>query len=573
MKCTMNSVLAHHWHTVTALLVAGIFFLMTGLFVAHLHGGGFAKFASPDESANYFFARHYAETGQLSFFEPRNVGTGDLIRTRSIRSDNGTVKPVSFLGLPLIYGTLGSLVGVQAIPYLTPLFGSLGILFFYFFLARLFGKSAALLSALLLAVFPAYLYYTAHSMYHNVLFFAFLAGGLAAAVRTAGPTNTRTVLASIFAGISFGLALSVRTSELLWLGPVLGIIAIIFFKRVGLVRITLATAALFVSLLPVLSWNTALYGAPLSGGYPQMNNSIHSVRTAPLSFAQRIAAGEWDAIREEVRTLKKALFPFGINIPLAADTLTNYLVHMFPWLVGLGTVGLIGSAALTRGFLRRHAAYLLSALTLSIILVVYYGSWKFHDNPDATAITIGNSYTRYWLPIYAALLPFAAISILAVAHMIASRMFPSRIGRIAQGTVVALALLIIGSSSVRFVLAGSEEGLLEYANRHEATRAEYASVLNATEADAIIITRYHDKLFFPERAVIVGLFDDSNMIRYYAMHAQRGPVYYYNFTLPEKDFVYLKERRLPAFGLNIEPTDVTSGQFTLYRLSVVSQKK
>lgn len=49
---------------------------------------------------------------------------------RSFRTDGDLVKPVSFLGLIFIYGNLAKLFGTAAIPYFTPAFAALGLVFF-----------------------------------------------------------------------------------------------------------------------------------------------------------------------------------------------------------------------------------------------------------------------------------------------------------------------------------------------------------------------------------------------------------------------------------------------------------
>jgi hypothetical protein len=120
--------------------------------------------------------------------------------------------------------------------------------------------------------------------------------------------------------------------------------------------------------------------------------------------------------------------------------------------------------------------------------------------------------------------------------------------------------------SLNFVLHGSEEGLLFLAQRQKDSRLEAQKVLELTESNSTIITFYHDKLFFPERKVIVGLFNDQNMIAEYANLVKLLPVYYYNFTFPEKDLAYLNERRLAEAGLGIAPVRRVSGDFTLYKL-------
>jgi len=228
---------------------------------------------------------------------------------------------------------------------------------------------------------------------------------------------------------------------------------------------------------------------------------------------------------------------------------------------------------------------------ISAVLIFYYGSWKFFDNPDPNSFTIGNSYTRYWLPIYLGAFPFASLFIIKLTKAFAPVELPYSpevnatnklnvkdylriLKRYAKRSVpIALQIVIICIiiiSSVRYVLYGSEEGLVYSAQKQAQMIGEQDAVLNSTPSQAVIITKYHDKLFFPERKVIVGLFDDDNMNLKYAKLAEILPVYYYNFTFPEKDFNYLNERKLKTAGFSIEPVESIS-DFTLYKLNLMNK--
>ena len=87
-------------------------------------------------------------------------------------------KPVSFLGMMLSYGTIAKIFSWKVIPYLTPLIGALGIVFYYLLIAKIFDKRNAFLSALVLFSLPVRFYYSARSMFHNVPFVSFLIIGL-----------------------------------------------------------------------------------------------------------------------------------------------------------------------------------------------------------------------------------------------------------------------------------------------------------------------------------------------------------------------------------------------------------
>ena len=94
-------------------------------------------------------------------------------------------------------------------------------------------------------------------------------------------------------------------------------------------------------------------------------------------------------------------------------------------------------------------------------------------------------------------------------------------------------------------------------------------MISFTPNNSLIITRYHDKLFFPERKVIVGLFDDNNMIQAYANLATRLPLYYYNFTFSEETVGYLNTSRLLDFGLELTEIKRVTKDLSLYKLESV----
>ena len=87
------------------------------------------------------------------------------------------------------------------------------------------------------------------------------------------------------------------------------------------------------------------------------------------------------------------------------------------------------------------------------------------------------------------------------------------------------------------------------------------------------MTFYHDKLFFPERKVVVGLFDDKAMIKRYYLIAQNLPLYYYNFNLSQKDIEYLNSRRLAEAGLGIVLIKKINDNFSLYKIFVQPQEQ
>ncbi len=566
-----------YWRWLVVISVAIAFFIGVSSFNYFTQRGDFIKWLSPDETANYTFAKFYGQEGGLTIFEKYNLYTRDIMRPRSFRSDHGFLKPVSFLGIILIYGKIVSLTSYKLIPYLTPLLAAIGIIYFYLLVKKIFGRTNAFLSVFLLASFPPFIYYSSRSMFHNVLFVVLLIIGLYYGIRMAKKNNNekekrkinkffsgsliynwRYWLYAALSGCFIGLAVITRTSELLWLLPMLIILWIFNIKKTGITKLIIFLSFLLLAITPSLYWNQILYSSPWLGGYPEMNQSIANITQAGSDLINSTVRGNLSFHKDLFYKIKDNIFHFGFHSFYSYKMFYHYFVKMFYWLFGLAVLGGILFLARWRKWKQKHWDYLISYLVVSIILLFYYGSWNFHDNPDPGQFTIGNSYTRYWLPIYLGAIPLASLFIIKLTRL-AKKKFYINISR-------AFILIIIFLFSVQFLLIGSEEGLVFSAIKQAQAREEWERVLSLTENNSTIITRYHDKLFFPERKVIVGLFDDKNMVAEYANLVNLLPVYYYNFTFPEKDLVYLNERRLPEFGLQIEVVEQVTNDFTLYRL-------
>lgn len=594
-KIKVKKIIKNNWHWPVVLAMAIVFFLSVSSFnfltQEYSKSGDFVKWASPDETANYIFTKLYAQTGELKFDEKYNIITKDIMRPRSFRSDNGELKPVSFLGIIIIYGQIAKLFSYKIIPYLTPLFGALGIIFFYLFIKRIFGKKNALISAFLLAIFPPFIYYSARSMFHNVLFVVLLLAGLYFLVlayksrkkiimikeKNWSKIDIKGFIAISLSGLLFGLAIMTRTAELLWVLPTISIVWLFNIKRAGIYKPLIFIVFVGLGLVPGFYYNQVLYGSFYFGGYAEMNTSLLTLKEAGSGLVTSAVIGEFDKVYRLLATIKNTIFYFGFNLPQSLNMLAAYFAKMFYWMFWLSLLGFLLFLSQWRKIKRRHWSFIAGAAVFSVILVLYYGSWVFHDNPDPNSATIGNSYTRYWLPIYMASFPFVSFYLIKITKAIAV-LFPNKIESktkffskyIRRKYIVAgvkLSVLgIIAFWSIQFVLIGSEEGLVYLAGRQHSAKYEFNRVLELTESNSTIITRYHDKLFFPERKVIVGLFDDKEMVAQYANLVKYLPLYYYNFTLPKRDFDYLNDRRLLEAGLGIEAVSKVTDKFTLYKL-------
>src|SRR3989339_117703 len=534
-------------------LLAFVFFLGTSSFYFLAQSDGFIKWTSPDETANYIFTKLYAQSSKLTITEKYNLYTESIMHPRSFRADGEILKPVSFLCIILIFGGIAKIIVCITIPFLTPFFGALGIIFFYLLIKKIFGARNALISAFLMATFPPFVYYAARSMFHNVLFVSLLIISLYFMVAASGKINKKNLKIKSFL-------------KIIWPYWLCSCLAGLFF---GLF--------FFFAILPRIKFIKDFYGSYFLGGYSEMNKSIVNISNAGSDIIKSSSRGDFVYYKDLFNIIKDNIFYFGFSPRQSLEMLNRYFVRMFPYLFWGACVGFILFFTKKKKWKMRYITYVIFTACISAILVLYYGSWIFHDNPDPNSYTIGNSYARYWLPVYFSAIPFTSFLIMRFSMSLV-RVVAAAIKRFSgvqtRGPkktfyIYALRIVIVGVVCLmylQFVLIKSEDGLLYLGMRHKDVRGSIEKVLSLTEHNSAIITFYHDKMFFPERKVIVGLFNDKNMIAQYANLAEFLPVYYYNFTLPQKDIDYLNARRLGEAGLGIEKVQKITEDFTLYKI-------
>ncbi len=591
----------NHWHIMAVLLLAVIFFMGTSYYNHIVRPDGFVFWGSPDENANYIFTKLFSQSGEVSFFEKYNLYVEDIMHPRSIRSDWGNLKPVSFLGIILIYGKIASFFSYKIIPYLTPLFASFGIVFYYLLVKKLFGRRNAFVSSFLLASFPVYIYYSSRSMFHNVLFLVLLLGSFYFSYLMVEKTrvwrasflnfdprtiNWFTGASSALGGFFLGLALITRTSEALWVAPVFFVLWLFNFRRVGIAKLLVFLSFLVLAWLPAGYWNQILFGAPFYSGYPEMNNSLSEISNASVSLAESVIPTNFNEAKEIIKEIKNNIFYFGFSPDKSWSMFNFYFIKMFPWIFWPSILGLFLYLQNFYRLGKKGYVYLITYALASIILVLYYGSWQFYDNPDINSHTIGNSYTRYWLPIYLGAFPFFSLFLLRITRglfpfkswtlkrgsslylskdIFLEKIFSLRASFLVNGLRVIVVVFLV-LLSLNFVFFGSEEGMFYSFSSQRVVQNSYTEIINKTESNSVIITTYYDKLLFPKRKVIVGDFSDPIINQKYSQVAEYLPLYYYNFSLTDEDLEYLNNRRLKEVNLGIDVISNMVYNFTLYKL-------
>ncbi len=494
-------------------------------------------FNSPDETANYWAAKTFYDNGNFTEFSESSLYAGDIVSPRSLRVIDNYLVPTGFLGMPWLYGVIASIAqSSTVIIFLTPLLAALAVLFFYLSLNFVFSKKASFLAAALLFVHPAWWYYATRSMMPNVLFMSLLLIVVYFFLRA---IYIKKNIWYAVSGIFLGLSLMVRAAEIVWVLPFFILLCIFYFKKINWISIWLTPILTIASMLPMFYFNNILFGQVFSLGY-QIQPSVNMSNFNLLPY----------------------LLPFGFDLAIIKLHVAQYLRDIFSWHYYLTIIGfvliIISLYKSNKKYWLRLLAWLILIVVISSILIVYYGSWQFSDNPNPKAVTIGTSFVRYWLPIYILLLPLISIPI--------SRLF--RKSTTAWALICMSILIIVSGFAYRDVYLDKQEGIYAINNTISTYQEMSDIVINGTEDNATIIARKSDKVFFPRRTVIYDLFYDVDYERV-ADLVNELPVYLWDWQHEEVVLNYINFKYYNRFGLQIIPTDLMYDNMRLYSIKNV----
>lgn len=502
-------------------------------------------FASPDERANAFFAQTFAENLTFCAEEPMNIFAQGLIHPRSSVAPGTCILPASFLGFPLfaalimiLFGVFGSSVAIAAELFVTPILAALGIIAWWWVVRRLTkSERMADIAAFVVLIHPAFWYYGARVMMHNVPFVALLMMTFAIGIIA---IDRRSARFAFVAGVFGALALSMRLVELPLIIAIDCALLVIYRRAIPwrlLVWAMLGAVTVFGGYLVL---NAATYGSPFAIGY-----------TLPDLRAVADVTAEAPSIIDRVLGF---ILPFGFHPRAMLKNVLAYGFQLYPILSILSIIG-----ALLVWQTKRHGWRVAAGLLFfaSCWMAMVYGSWSVADNIDPNAVTVGNSHVRYWLPLFVA-------SSVFVAYAVDRFMARSRIALI----IAVAALIGISLTSAQTVFGGTD-GL--FATRaalvtYEAKREMIVARTGCDEkeiSNIVVIVDHADKFLFPTCRVIVPLRAEST----YAIMPTLvdGGLYYFGLTLPEVDITHLNDVKLKEMDLHIEFIETIQDQ-TLYRI-------
>ncbi len=421
------------------------------------------KYASPDETAVAVVAERLASGQSPRVEEPLAVAY-PWLHPRSWVSQGTALVPVGFLGWPLFL-TPFAVLGVGVLPWVAWIWFTSGLYPFYHLLRQRFSSLEASVGILVMAATPMVLLYANRALFPNpAILSAFLWSLWLLEV------SKRNARYSFLAGILIGIAAIIRPVELVWMLPWW------IWKGMQLPRtrkhlLPLLFAILCVS-LSFFGLNRAVYGQAWKVGYWVRDN-------IPMNTKM---------IHTEYPVSVKKFLPFGLH-PRAIWWNLHSFTGAFLW-----PLFLLMSAALATYLLPlkrlsliwisiRSSPFLWLSIWTLVALLFLYGSGVYQDHVQPGAITVGNSFLRYLLP----LAPLGGVAAAYLFEIHSRRRF-----FVGIASVMIFAFCIFG---IYAVTVRDDEGVLS--TRTELVR--YASISQAAltlfPPGSILISDRSDKVF------------------------------------------------------------------------------
>lgn len=517
------------------LLLLGLIFIVTVQSLARLPND---KYASPDETANAFFTKEFIDHGRLAFTGPGQDWPA-WAHPRSFAVKGNQLVPASFLGLPVYYGIIGKLFGSSTIPWLAGLIALGGIISFYNLQKVFFSTRIAQLSTLLLVVQPAYVFYISRPYWHNGSFVSLL---VIAALLFSQAILKPSIVRYFGAGLGLGFALAFRTSEILWLAPILVAIGLIVKRTIKRIILPYFFIGLLVPIIPVAYFQYQTFHQTVLGAYGVLGDSTFS-QPGNSVFSK----------------ILQFIIPWGLHPIQAVSKFWQFSIGMMFPTVGLGLLGAL--TFIKQKNLKKSLRwwYVVFLSTISLWLLLYYGSFSFTEyvfDPDANLL--GSSYLRYWLPLYLFYIPLAVFFIFHI-----SKKLPQKVEHGFQVMVFSIIIL----SSLSIVFADPNYGLVVTRNTiAKEYKTKFNAIMLAVPKNGIILAGPDDKIYWPERQAIgysYGPMPDwlirelSGLIKY--------PEVYFVTPLPGE--ATRINKRISDSGIGFDYIKSITGSYLLYRLA------
>ena len=479
----------------------GLFFLGCVFFFiyAHFYYTTTPIFNSPDETANFIFITTVISDSQILFPHPFDYAqSANFVFPRSTYATEVGILPTGFWGIILLFGLVGKFFGAASALYITPLLTIMAGWCFYQIVVKIFGKKVGLWSLLLYITHPVVWYVASRGLSPNGSFVSLLIIGVCFLLSPSFFSRIPDIYKKIFGSICVCLGLWIRPNEAIWVGTVLLLLCVLYWRRIQ--KSTMVAAIVTgLSCVGLYFWlNTYLFG---------------SMQANYITSSSVVLASWYDII-----------FPFGVHPRYVIHVFWDYFFGLFWWY----TVPAGISMCLLVFFKKQQEVcknythvrnYIIITSVVSIFLLVYYGSYA---SLAQTEPSVGVSFTRYFLPIYILLIPLVVCfwSKIVEAVSVRFRVF-----------MHILLFCIYITTSIHLVYNG-KDGLLAVSENIQHAAYVREDVSSYLEKNAVILTSHEDKFFWPTFQVMQNIFDPDIVAAAGALYNRGFPVYYFG-GMPE----------------------------------------
>ena len=445
------------------LIISGVL-IIAWLIVVMFYASRYSGYNYPDEAANAFFAKQFAQTSQFTYDTGLTPAELSIYHPRSVGISGSFYVPGSFVGFITLHGLLQK-IGSIAPTVFTWIIFLLAILAWYCLVRRYWDKNWALFSIAAIITLPAVVAFLHLPWLHAMLLTSFFMLTGWALVRY---QERQTWVRAVMVGICYGAALFIRPVEALWTFPAVVLVMIVHRQRRRFIIAMLVTVMLMQ--LPWMIMAKTTFGTVLGSGYTTQGLAFTTLDETAGSqglswYRTLIPPGGWSwhffsAAWESLFALMPAV-AFMTVIALAI-----YFKRKF---VNISKVLKIGAIML-------FVAYYL----------VYYGSLDLAQNGPAVAGSI-TSYVRYWLPLIVAMVAGVVVTLRWIYRR--------------QPWVAIVLAGIVLTSNMWSSVWHFNSGLRSLRQQDLRFQSVQRVVKQYTEANSLIITGRYDKTLLASRIV------------------------------------------------------------------------
>jgi len=434
---------------------------------------------SPDETANAISAISLVKNGNFGYdwHMPSEFAWAHP-RSYVLVPELNRMAPVGFLGVPLILAACFALFGLFGILFFTPLLALATLWPLWKILPETWVKPVKFMTLFVWMSFPAVILYANRGTFAQLPVVC-LAVWIWWLITKCKIQNSKfKIWRLLVAGGVSGLALCMRPTEALWLIPM--VVAAWLYGRASdekaAQKSTWQQVVWFCAPLILVLFIGAYFGYMTYGSWLVSGYQIRPV-------AQQAAANVTEVLHTQSLSVFSAL-PFGLHPRNIIWNVQMYLGWLlWPWTFLLLAGGIL---LVKEKFWKNPSVYPVIAMAWTIVVVVFfYGNGIYQDHVQINAVTIGNSFIRYILPIS---IPMA----LAAGCVFSSlwRHWPLKI------FAVCLTVAMV-SGGIWLASSHDDEGLLS--NERELIR--YQQFRNAAvrlhQHGSFVLSDRSDKVFYP----------------------------------------------------------------------------